>query len=251
MTHVLQIDEARDLFLHDDLIKNITTAKDMLFEDKNAKPYTLDLYANILATTNNKNPVKITSDERRWVAIQCADGHARDASYFDPLYTFLEKTSTLRGLYQGFMKRDISKIKNFQSNRPKTDYYKQCVKAYTPFPIRFLSSLAITILDLPPQTARVKASKLFTTERIKACDLFSMFQEWSTDGGYQCKSNATAFGISIADVANGGQSGLLKKRSNGSTYYFVDAPLLKKFLEGRGDFDPDGADVPVKLQTKR
>ena len=247
MTHVLQIDEARDLFLHDDLIKNITTAKDMLFEDKNAKPYTLDLYANILATTNNKNPVKITSDERRWVAIQCADGHARDASYFDPLYTFLEKTSTLRGLYQGFMKRDISKIKNFQSNRPKTDYYKQCVKAYTPFPIRFLSSLAVTLLGLPPQTERVKASILSVPGRIKANKMFTMFQEWLTDGGYQCKLNATSFGTSLADLMKDGQCGLSKKQSNGIMYYFVDAPILKKFLKSRGEFDPDGADIPVKL----
>ena len=236
MTHVLQIDEATDLFLHDDLIKNIITIDSMTFEEKNARPYELDMHANILVTTNNKNPVKITSGDRRWVAIQCADGHAKDAAYFDPLYASLEKRTTLRGLYQGFMKRDISKIKNFQSNRPKTDYYKQCTKMFTPLPIRFLSSLAITMLDLTLPTEKIKASKLFP-----------MFQTWSTDGGHQCKYNATSFGISIGDFMRGSLCGLSKKKSDGCICYAVDALLLKKFLQKSGDFDKDAADVQVKL----
>ena len=243
----MQIDEAADLFLNDDKIKNIITIDSMTFEDKNAKPYALDMYANIIVTTNNKNPVKITSDDRRWVAVKCTDEHAKDASYFNPLYEILEKRTTLRGLYQGFMKRDISKIKNFQSNRPKTDYYKQCVKAYTPFPIRFLSSLAVTLLGLPPQTEKIISSKLLPNGMIRANKLFTMFQEWSTDGGYQCKLNATSFGTSLADLMKDDQCGLSKKKSDGVICYMVDALILKKCLQKRGEFDPDSADIPVKL----
>lgn len=76
-THTTQIDEAKDLFVQDDQIKNVITASTMEFEDKNVKPYTLDLHANLVVTTNNRHPVKISQKDRRWVVVKCAEDFAQ------------------------------------------------------------------------------------------------------------------------------------------------------------------------------
>jgi hypothetical protein len=59
------------------------------------------------------------------------------------------------------MVRDISHITNFQSCRPKTDYYRLCVKAYAPLHTRFLSSVALSILGDRKEKADIPAADLF------------------------------------------------------------------------------------------
>ena len=45
-----------------------------MFEDKGVKPYLMDSHVNLVATTNNRHPVKFEKGDRRWAAIKCAKG---------------------------------------------------------------------------------------------------------------------------------------------------------------------------------
>jgi hypothetical protein len=85
----------------------------------------------------------------------------QNPDYFVPLRAYFKKQDTLRGLYQGFKKRDISHITCFSKCRPITAYYKQCVKAYSSLHTRFLSKLALEILASGRQHETVAASEMF------------------------------------------------------------------------------------------
>jgi len=228
----VQIDEAKDLFVQDDQIKNVITASTTEFEDKNVKPYTLDLHANLVVTTNNRHPVKISQKDRRWVVVKCAEDFAQDSSYFIPLYTFLQKQDTLRGLYQGFIARDISHITNFQSCRPKTDYYRLCTKAYAPLHTRFLSSVALSVLG----DGKEKAD-------IPAADLFQRFQEWAKGANYQFTYNLNSFSDLMQEFMKLENSGISKKRTTRCEMYYVVAATLKACLEKREELDQCAGDA--------
>lgn len=57
-----------------DMLKSIIT-KDLSHEinPKGKTQYRIRLMANFLFTTNNKNAIKITSDDRRYAAFECSD----------------------------------------------------------------------------------------------------------------------------------------------------------------------------------
>lgn len=57
-----------------DMLKSIIT-KDLSHEinPKGKAQYSIRLMANFLFTTNNKNAIKITSDDRRYAAFECSD----------------------------------------------------------------------------------------------------------------------------------------------------------------------------------
>jgi hypothetical protein len=70
----VQIDEAKDLCAFNEGIKDLITADTRMFEDKGVKPYLMDSHVNLVATTNNRHPVKFEKGDRRWAAIKCAKG---------------------------------------------------------------------------------------------------------------------------------------------------------------------------------
>lgn len=150
------------------------------------------------------------------------------------LPAFVEQDN-LRGLYQGFMKRDIKHITDFQTCRPKTDYYKHCVNAFAPLHTRFLSSLVMMLLD----------ARRTWWHHIPSAKMFRMFREWAKAGGYQFKYNSKSFSQLMEEFEKHKESGLSKRRVSTGQVFSVDTALLKACLEKRGEFDEDAQAIPV------
>lgn len=124
------------------------------------------------------------------------------------------------------MKRDIKHITNFQSCRPKTDYYRQCAKAFAPLHTRFLSGLALKILGDGQER-----------EDISSTHLFQRFQQWAKDANYQFTYNLNSFSDLMQEFMKHENCGISKKRTKKCWMYYVDADPLKMCLEKREEFD--------------
>jgi hypothetical protein len=139
------------------------------------------------------------------------------------------------------MGRNISHIANFQSCRPKTDYYRMCVKAYAPLHTRFLSSLALSILGDGTEKADIPAA-----------DLFKQFQEWAKGANYQFTYNLNSCSDLMQEFMKNENSWISKKRTAKCGMYCVVAATLKACLEKWEEFDPCAGDAqPYERGTSR
>jgi energy-coupling factor transporter ATP-binding protein EcfA2 len=266
----VQVDEAKDLTEMDELIKDLATNDRREFEDKGVTPYTLRVYANLVVTSNVDHPVKISDTERRWVAIKCTDKHSvKDSeTYYYSLHAFLKKPETVRALFQYFVSRDISHIRNFQAIRPITDYYKECKGVFSSPLDKFLSALckgfpigaaAAKDFNKPselqpnqPPTDFAPSSWLYEKfiDFVQKNRILKSDSLWST----------TLFGIKMGEYVAQSESGISKKKGVKANAYIFDTNKLQKYLEEKGMFDeeaeirdtvtgkaPTGSDDPPRI----
>jgi hypothetical protein len=221
--------------IHHEKLNNIITTPSYTFEDKGAPPYTIPLLANIVVTANKRNPVNIPKDDRRWVAARCFSTHMRDTVYHGRCRAYFGERETLRtpsqlgvlrGLYQGFMSRDVEVMKSaLTSNRPMTDFYKECTLVHAPLITKFLSSL--TYDDCGAGVPNIYPSSI----------LFRRCKDWADRSGFKFHFNTTSFGIEMSSFTKNSVAGIEKKRGSGGKEYHVDVRKLEAFLKGEGMFD--------------
>jgi hypothetical protein len=221
--------------IHHEKLNNIITTPSYTFEDKGAPPYTIPLLANIVVTANKRNPVNIPKDDRRWVAARCFGTHMRDTVYHGRCRAYFGERETLRtpsqlgvlrGLYQGFMSRDVEVMKSaLTSNRPMTDFYKECTLVHAPLITKFLSSL--TYDDCGAGVPNIYPSSI----------LFRRCKDWADRSGFKFHFNTTSFGIEMSSFTKNSVAGIEKKRGSGGKEYHVDVRKLEAFLKGEGMFD--------------
>jgi hypothetical protein len=221
--------------IHHEKLNNIITTPSYTFEDKGAPPYTIPLLANIAVTSNDRNPVKIPKDDRRWVAARCFNTHMRDTVYHGGFRAYFGERETprtpsqlgvLRGLYQAFMSRGVEAIKlALTSNRPMTDFYKECTLVHAPLITKFLSSL--TYDECGAGVPNVYPSSI----------LFRRCKEWADHSGFKFHFNTTSFGIEMSSFTKNSATGIAKKRGSEGNEYHVDVCKLDAFLKDEGTFD--------------
>lgn len=68
-----------------DKLKHIITDRTLEIEYKGVQSYNVDLYNNLLFTTNNYSGLRITPNDRRFTVLEISDSKIGDFSYFDKL----------------------------------------------------------------------------------------------------------------------------------------------------------------------
>lgn len=121
-----------------DRMKDLATCPYINVEKKGKDPIPFDNYINIMATTNNLNPLDISIDDRRMVWIECDNRFVGDEAYFEPLVKICNSDKGVSALYHYFKEEVKITIENFQISRPITQEYKKLQKLNTPNPIKFL-----------------------------------------------------------------------------------------------------------------
>jgi hypothetical protein len=221
--------------IHHEKLNNVITAPTYTFEDKHAPAYTIPLLANIAVTTNSPHPIKIPKDDRRWVAARCFNTHMKDTKYHGRVRAYFGEIETprtpsqlgvLRGLYQAFKSRDVEGIKTaLTSNRPMTDFYKECTLVHAPLITKFLSYL--TCDECGAGVPNVYSSS----------NLFRRCKEWAERSGFKFDFNTTTFGTEMTSFTKYSSTGIEKKREASGKEYHVDVRKLEAFLKDEGIFD--------------
>lgn len=105
---VLNEATGKDTFGIVDKIKDSITREHVMIELKGIDPIQIKDFVNYVYTTNNTNPVKIDSDDRRFQIMECSDIHKNDTKYFERLRTDMFDKKILKTFYNFLKTRDIS-----------------------------------------------------------------------------------------------------------------------------------------------
>jgi len=104
-------------------MKDIITADELVIKEKYLEPYTQKNYIRQIILSNNRNPVKIPFDDRRYSVFR---SHHRKpkTQYFNKLVDMLNNDDDLQILFNFFSTYDISNFSPAQ-DRPRTDAYEE------------------------------------------------------------------------------------------------------------------------------
>lgn len=97
-----------------DRLKHIITQEKLNVKIKYVSPYSIDCFAHFFGNTNNKRPMHITGDSRRFVELKLADlnngkPYINYPSYFKPIWVEeVENADFIKSAFYYYCSRDIS-----------------------------------------------------------------------------------------------------------------------------------------------
>ena len=202
----------KDTFTINETIKNSITAKVNIVEHKGAKPYENTNNIGYVYLTNNDNPLKIPSDDRRFCAIELNNEKANNKEYFDLLFQEINSCKYDRAFYNYFMNIKIDNF-NFISERPITSFYQNMKENNIPIIAKFFENIL--------NNSNVKK---FTFE---SSILFKKFNSFIQNGNFYCEYTITKFGIDIKSYEG------IEKIKSGNMFIIIHTQILKDFLNNK------------------
>ena len=118
--------------------KNKITASKSKLENKGVDAVPVSDYANYLLTTNNDDPVRVETSDRRFVILQISPELKKSPKFFEKLYASIGEGAGVH-LYKFLMARDLSKFVP-QLHRPITAVAKRMMVQNIPPVALFLQS---------------------------------------------------------------------------------------------------------------
>lgn len=161
--------------------------------------------------SNQKNPLTVEADDRRFVGIQCNNKIANNREYFKALYDEIESKIYDKDFYDYFMNIDVSDY-DFVNNRPITDFYKNLKEANISPIVKFLENELFIY--------HKKEEKIYSGN-----DLYNKYIEYIKQNNFKYEITSTKFGLDIKDY-----EGIIKKRSNKGIKYNINFITLKEYL---------------------
>jgi hypothetical protein len=175
-------------------------------------PFNNTNHIGYISLTNNKNPMKVDAEDRRFVGIECNNKIANNNEYFCKLDEQLKSGKFDKLFYNYLMAIDVDTY-DFTNNRPTSEFYNNMKQANIPV-------LALFFENLTDETRIVDIQY-----KIKANDLFLKFQLFLKDGNFKNEITLTRFGIDIKDY-----EGITKIKTMKGNFYCIDFDLIKPYL---------------------
>lgn len=102
-------------------IKGLISEPKMTINNKGVNKFDIQSYHRFIITTNNEEPIKTTSDDRRKFIIRSSDEKCGDVEYFKKLYELLDDTNVVKTCYEYF--KSIPNMHDFKNiPLPVTEY---------------------------------------------------------------------------------------------------------------------------------
>ncbi len=114
-------------------IKALITDSKLTINNKNMGQYEINSYHRFIITTNNEDPIKTTSDDRRKLIIRSSDEKCGDKHYFSNLYNLLDDINIIKTCYEYFM--SIKNMDKFNLIQLPTTNYQNDLKNLSKSPI--------------------------------------------------------------------------------------------------------------------
>jgi hypothetical protein len=209
---LINLDEAsgKDNFQNSDKLKNLITAPEIIYEQKNMDSIVIKNYARYIFTTNNKTAVKIEHSDRRFLIYKSIDTHRNNKEYFNSLIKCMSDIKVQASFYKYLLNIDIENY-DFVNNRPITEIYTEMQEVNTPLEIKFIINL-------------IETNKL---KEYKAHELFELFQDYYCNNGYEdYNTTSHKFGRTLNNI-----KGIEKRRSNGTKYTFNKKILIQYLID--------------------
>lgn len=208
-------------------LKSLISEKTAKVEKKYMDAFNIRNMCRIFIFSNEMNPIKITSDDRRYGVFDCSDDKINDADFWDELHALYGDVDVQRYIFDQLMEVDVTKYNfNTPSSIPITRARQELIGHNLAWIDRFVGKM---VLD---KSAQIKDGVLTITSG-KMCEL-------ANDADY-CKSigvapltrmmNPSAFGKRVKDV----KGVTTAPPRDGYARYAVHAETIWKWLAENGD----------------
>lgn len=219
---LVQLDELDDVYKYTDRLKDYITGDLITYEKKGKDSIKVKNLANFLITSNNQNPIKISTDDRRMATFKCSDIYVKDYNYKVRFGAHLGRDEVARAMYQYLLKRDLSAYPyDFQQSRPVTDYYKESQMNSICLVARFLSALI---------------NDNSCGEPIAGKTLYDRYKNYAIAGGYKTFKTVSTFGTDLKRIP-----GVTAKRTSLGIMYTINAVVVKACLQETNQYDPEAS----------
>jgi hypothetical protein len=202
------------------VLKSFITEVALNINPKNRPCYTIDNWARLLITTNDKFSARLSYDDRRWLCLEVSSSTIGKKAYFKPLVDSLNCRETHKELFNYLANYDIS---DFHCQRPPmTAYKKSMIADQLKDTIRYVQDLAENATDLEWEA---NVNTLTFNAKILHKQYYG---EWCKDNGYRLL-NKTSFSTELSDIFG---IKCTQKRHDGKqvyTYTFDRTLLLPVF----------------------
>jgi hypothetical protein len=181
------IDEANGKENHEnnDILKNMITSQTFVCESKGENAFMMRCNNRFIFTTNNSNPVKISSDSRRFAVFEVSSELKGDTTYFEEFSKVIGDKRVQADFYEFLMRRDLSK-RDWINDRPMTEGFSRMVHL----------NLAPEQLFLRDYLSGCEGARL----EIRATELYQEFVTWLRLNNPTYKGNGKIFGMMMSDM---------------------------------------------------
>jgi hypothetical protein len=200
-----------DTFNKINRIKNAITRAINIIEKKGIDPYENKNNIFYIFLTNNEVVMKIDTNDRRFICIDCDSSIAQNKVYFDELYKDFESDDIAIAFYEYLMNINIDDF-DFIKDRPDTNFYKTLREHNIPIFLKFVES------EYENSIRKNKIEKDYS-------DLFNDFSNYLHYGKFKYEVNKIKFGIDIKKY-----DFIEKKRNKKGAFYTIDFNKFKAYM---------------------
>lgn len=196
-------------------IKGLITNPKMAINNKGVPQYRIMSYHRFIATTNNEDPIKTTTGDRRNLIIRSSDELKGNVEYFNEMYKLLDDVNVIKTCYEYFKTMpDMDKFNELKM--PETSYQNEMKEASTSPIEGWLKSYVI--------------ENYYETEKeIIDKEQYDLFKDWCKKCGIEYNLSSIQFGVRMSRLnLNGIQKGKHTKKGNTKVF---DIPKLKEELK--------------------
>ena len=220
---VINETSGKDTFNLSDKIKASITNEVNTIEKKGYESFNNTNCISYIFLSNNKNPVKVSENDRRFVIFECNGKIANNYDYFTALNKEIESKEYDKIFYDLLMSTPIDGY-DFTNNRPKTNAYNN-IKESTKSPIiSFYEDLIFKYED---------------TFLIGASELYNKFTTFLKSNNFNYEYNNTKFSIELKQHENY----IIKSRTKKGIYYNIKINELKNHLISTKQIEPIQDDI--------
>jgi len=220
---VINETSGKDTFQLSDKIKASITNELNTIEKKGYELFTNTNCISYIFLSNNKNPVKVSENDRRFVIFECNGKIANNHEYFTALNKEIESKEYDKIFYDLLMTTPIDGY-DFTNNRPKTNAYNNIKEATKSPIISFYEDLIF------------KFNESFL---IGGSEFYSKFTTFLKSNNFNYEYNNTKFGIELKQY----ETYIIKTRTKKGIYYNIKINELKNHLITTKQIEPIQDDV--------
>lgn len=199
-------------------IKALITDPKITINNKGVSQYDINSFHRFLITTNNLDPVKTTTDDRRKIIIRSSDELIGDKDYFNKLYELLGNENAVKSCFEYF--KSIPNMEQFNKlEMPNTEFHTNMKEANVSLEEQWVKSFIIdNITEVEVQ--------------LTSSDVYCLFNDWLVLNGFKdYKTNSLKLNLKLSNM---NIEGLVKgKHTNkGNTKLFIIATMKTHFNIG-------------------
>lgn len=174
-----------------DTLKSMITCTRRPIEDKGKAIVMVSARERYIFTSNSDIPLRISSSDRRYLALEVSDKYIGDSDYFDSLYEELESEDSQRAFFLYLANRNIARD---WKKIPMTGLKRELMKEAVCNIIHYLIDVGNEDRDSFLGEFKNGEMKVFSQ------GLFNDYRDWASHGGYKGQLNKTQFSRKMKEL---------------------------------------------------